>query len=468
MLRFYNSLTRRIENFAPIKEGKVGIYSCGPTVYWNQHIGHMYAYVQWDVLVRLLRFSGYKVTWIMNITDVGHMTSDEDIGEDKMEKGAKREGISVWEIAKKYTKQFTNSLEALNITPPDVLTRATEHIVKQIQLIEQMENRGFTYRTQTGIVFDTSKFSDYAKFANLDLDLQVAGSRVEVDPEKKSPWDFMLWITNQPKHIMQWDSPWGRGFPGWHIECTAMSTQYLGDKFDIHTGGIEHIPVHHTNEIAQGFGAFGAQTANYWLHNGHLLINNQKMSKSKGNMITVQDLIKERKNPLALRYLILNSHYKKGMNFTNEALNNAEKALKNLNSIVADLKTKHDDERVALSEDKLAKIDNFKSKFTEAINNDLNTPQALSVLWEVAKSSISSTDKLDLILLFDEVLGLKMLDVKTPSIAEIPAEIAALAQKRFQLRSDGKYDEADKLRQEIEAKGFTVKDTSQATEVVKK
>jgi len=331
-----------------------------------------------------------------------------------------------------------------------------------------MENRGFTYRTQTGIVFDTSKFSDYAKFANLDLDLQVAGSRVEVDPEKKSPWDFMLWITNQPKHIMQWDSPWGRGFPGWHIECTAMSTQYLGDKFDIHTGGIEHIPVHHTNEIAQGFGAFGAQTANYWLHNGHLLINNQKMSKSKGNMITVQDLIKERKNPLALRYLILNSHYKKGMNFTNEALNNAEKALKNLNSIVADLKTKHDDERVALSEDKLAKIDNFKSKFTEAINNDLNTPQALSVLWEVAKSSISSTDKLDLILLFDEVLGLKMLDVKTPSIAEIPAEIAALAQKRFQLRSDGKYDEADKLRQEIEAKGFTVKDTSQATEVVKK
>ena len=428
----------------------------------------MYAYVQWDVLVRLLRFSGYKVTWIMNITDVGHMTSDEDIGEDKMEKGAKREGISVWEIAKKYTKQFTNSLEALNITPPDVLTRATEHIVKQIQLIEQMENRGFTYRTQTGIVFDTSKFSDYAKFANLDLDLQVAGSRVEVDPEKKSPWDFMLWITNQPKHIMQWDSPWGRGFPGWHIECTAMSTQYLGDKFDIHTGGIEHIPVHHTNEIAQGFGAFGAQTANYWLHNGHLLINNQKMSKSKGNMITVQDLIKERKNPLALRYLILNSHYKKGMNFTNEALNNAEKALKNLNSIVADLKTKHDDERVALSEDKLAKIDNFKSKFTEAINNDLNTPQALSVLWEVAKSSISSTDKLDLILLFDEVLGLKMLDVKTPSIAEIPAEIAALAQKRFQLRSDGKYDEADKLRQEIEAKGFTVKDTSQATEVVKK
>ena len=468
MLRFYNSLTRRIENFAPIKEGKVGIYSCGPTVYWNQHIGHMYAYVQWDVLVRLLRFSGYKVTWIMNITDVGHMTSDEDIGEDKMEKGAKREGISVWEIAKKYTKQFTNSLEALNITPPDVLTRATEHIVKQIQLIEQMENRGFTYRTQTGIVFDTSKFSDYAKFANLDLDLQVAGSRVEVDPEKKSPWDFMLWITNQPKHIMQWDSPWGRGFPGWHIECTAMSTQYLGDKFDIHTGGIEHIPVHHTNEIAQGFGAFGAQTANYWLHNGHLLINNQKMSKSKGNMITVQDLIKERKNPLALRYLILNSHYKKGMNFTNEALNNAEKALKNLNSIVADLKTKHDDERVALSEDKLAKIDNFKSKFTEAINNDLNTPQALSVLWEVAKSSIPSTDKLDLILLFDEVLGLKMLDVKTPSIAEIPAEIAALAQKRFQLRSDGKYDEADKLRQEIEAKGFTVKDTSQATEVVKK
>jgi cysteinyl-tRNA synthetase len=293
MMKFYNTLTRKIEDFKPLKDKKVGIYSCGPTVYWNQHLGHMYAYIQWDTLVRFLRYSGFDVKWVMNITDVGHLTSDEDAGEDKMEKGAKREGLTVWQIAEKYTQQFIQSLELLNIQKPDVLAKATDHIQDQIELIKKIESNGFTYKTKTGLVFDTSKFPDYAKFAKLDLKRQKPGSRVEVDPEKKNPWDFLLWVTNQPSHIMQWDSPWGKGFPGWHIECTAMSTKYLGEKFDIHTGGIEHIPVHHTNEIAQAFGAFGHQTVNYWLHNGWLVFDGEKMSKSLGNNIVVTDLIKK-------------------------------------------------------------------------------------------------------------------------------------------------------------------------------
>jgi len=463
MLKLYNTLTKTLEEFRPIKAGKVGIYSCGPTVYWNQHIGHMYAYVQWDILVRYLRFQGYQVEWVMNITDVGHLTSDEDTGEDKMEKGAAREGKTVWEIADKYIKQFTDSLEALNITLPDEMPRATEHIARQIELIKLMEQNGFTYRTQTGIVFDTSKFDKYADFANLDLDKQIAGSRVEVDPEKKNPRDFMLWVTNQPNHIMQWDSPWGRGFPGWHLECTAMSTQYLGNQFDIHTGGIEHIPVHHTNEIAQGYGAFGAQTANYWLHNGHLLIDDQKMSKSKGNMFTVQDLEAKGIDPLALRYLILNSHYKKGMNFTFAALESAANSLQNLRSIVLDLKTPHADERTRLSEDKLKIIDDFRERFTAALDSDLNVSQALAVLWEAVKSNIPSPDKLDLALLFDEVLGLKLAESHSQPI---PSDIQALAAQRDQLRQAGDYQVADRLRQDLESRGFSVQDTPQGAKVI--
>jgi cysteinyl-tRNA synthetase len=268
MIRFYNTLTRKLEEFRPIKAGKVGIYSCGPTVYWNQHIGHMYAYVQWDALVRFLRWSGLSVKWVMNITDVGHLTSDADTGEDKMEKGAKREGLSVWQVADKYLAQFKESLKLVNVYPPDVLCRATDHIADQIRLIQLIESHGFTYQTEKGLVFDTSKFPNYACFAKLDLDKQKLASRqeVEIDPGKRQPWDFFLWVVDS-HHQMQWDSPWGRGYPGWHIECTAMSSKYLGERFDLHTGGKEHIPVHHTNEIAQAYGAFGHSTANYWLHN---------------------------------------------------------------------------------------------------------------------------------------------------------------------------------------------------------
>jgi len=457
MIKFYNTLTRKLEEFKPIKAGEVGIYSCGPTVYWNQHIGHMYAYVHWDALTRFLKFAGFKVKWVMNLTDVGHLTSDEDVGEDKMEKGAKREGLSVWQIADKYTAQFKESMALLNIQLPDVLCRATEHIKEQIELIKLIEKNGFTYKTKTGLVFDTGKFSDYAKFSRLDLSKQVAGARVEVDTEKKKPWDFLLWVTNQPKHTMQWDSPWGRGFPGWHIECTAMSTKYLSQQFDIHTGGKEHIPVHHTNEIAQGFGAFGRQTANLWLHNEWLTFKGEKISKSTGNFILVNELIEKGYDPLALRYLILNSHYRKGLDFSWEALDFASTTLENLRSLVREYR-ETGEKRAQLSSANLAKIEKYQQQFSKALANDLNFPQALAVVWETVKSNIPSVDKLDLLLDFDQVLGLNLANV---SKIEIPAEIKKLAKKRLVLRKQENWSEADKIRQQIEDQGFTIEDTDQ-------
>ncbi len=448
-----NTLTKKKEKFTPNIPGEVGIYSCGPTVYWNQHIGHMYAYVQWDVLVRFLRYVGNEVKWVMNVTDVGHMTSDEDIGEDKMEKGAKREGLTVWQIADKYIAQFKNSMSLLGINPPDVLCRATENIPEQIKLNQLIEKNGFTYTTKKGLIYDTSKFPDYPKFGNLNLEEMKTGSDVEVDPDKKMPWDFFLWAIN-PSHIMKWESPWGEGYPGWHIECTAMSTKYLGNNFDIHTGGIEHIAVHHTNEIAQGFAAFGKHTANYWLHNGWLMgSGGEKMSKSLGNFVTAQELVEKGYDPLAMRYLILTSHYKKGLNFSYESLESAQNALNNLRGLVSNLKSS---ERNTLSAEKENKIDEYRQKFVAALSDDLNAPQALATLWEVLKSNIPSTDKYDLVISFDEILGLKL---SQPVVQKtIPDEIKKLLNKREELRREKKFEEADKIRKQIEEAGFDVKD----------
>jgi cysteinyl-tRNA synthetase len=465
-VRLYNTLTHKIEEFRPIKEPNVGIYSCGPTVYWNQHIGHMYAYVQWDILVRFLRYLGYKVTWVMNITDVGHMTSDCDSGEDKMEKGAKREGLSVWQIADRYIKQFLDSMDSLNINRPNVLCRATDHIQEQINLIKEIEKNGFTYKTKTGLVFDTSKFPGYANFAGLNLTKQNAGERVEVDPEKKQPWDFLLWVTNQPNHIMQWDSPWGRGFPGWHIECTAMSVKYLGERFDIHTGGKEHIPIHHTNEIAQGFGAFGHQTASFWLHNEWFTMKGEKISKSLGNMILVTDIIEKGFDPLALRYLIFSSHFRTGMDFTWDALKAAQNGLKNLQQIARNLLVTKV-ERESLSEEKLSKIDKTRLQFEDALENDLNVPEALAVTWSLLKSNIPARDKYDLLMHFDSVLGLRLDQLKLPEDAPVPKEIMELANKREQLRKERKWEEADQVRREILKKGYAIEDNPSGPKIIK-
>ena len=464
-IKLFNTLTRQKETLKTIKRGRVGIYSCGPTVYWNQHIGHMYAYVQWDSSVRILRYLKYKVKWVMNITDVGHLTSDEDSGEDKMEKGAKREGISVWQIAEKYIEQFKESLRLLNINGPDVLCRATEHIQEQIELIKKIEKNGFAYKTPTGLVFDTSKFPGYADFANLKLDKQFSGNRVEIDPKKRNPWDFLLWITNQPNHIMQWNSPWGNGFPGWHIECTAMSAKYLGKKFDIHTGGKEHIPIHHTNEIAQAFGAFGRQTANFWIHNEWLMFNNEKMSKSLGNNVLVSDLQVKGFNPLALRYLILTSHYRQGLNFTWESLEASQTALNRLYEASSRLLIQEQGQLKG----KKSEMKEWQIKFEEALMNDLGLAQALAISWEMLKSHLSNEQKYKLLLDWDKVFGLEIEKAsKNIPPVEVPGDIESLIKERELARQQRQWEKADEIRKKIEAAGFLIEDLSSGPKIIKK
>ena len=452
---FYNTATRKKEEFKPIEEGKVGIYSCGPTVYWNQHIGHMYAYTQWGTLVNFLRYVGYDVKWVMNVTDVGHMTSDEDAGEDKMEKGAKREGLSVWDIAKKYEKQFVESLDLFNIQRPDVICRATEHVPEQIDLAKKIEKNGFAYLTKTGLVYDTAKFADYAKFANLKLNEMDSGARVGVDEDKKNPWDFLLWVTNQPNHIMKWPSPWGEGFPGWHIECTAMSTKYLGENFDIHTGGIEHIGVHHTNEIAQGYGAFGHQTANYWMHNAWLTLRGgEKMSKSLGNGYTAKQLGEMGYDPLAHKLLVLTSHYRKGLEFSLESLKASQTALFKLRNLVANWP------------DGGMVDESYKIKFVELLSDDLQISEAIALIWKLTKDEkISDKDKKTTILDFDRVLGLKLNEIKIEE--EIPVEIETLAKERMAAKVAKNWAESDRLRDLIKSKGYLVEDSTESYKIRK-
>jgi len=466
VIYLHNTLGNKKEEFKPIRPNEVGIYSCGPTVYWNQHIGHMYAYVQWDALVRSFNYLGYKTKWVMNLTDVGHLTGENegnaDSGEDKMEKGAEREGLSVWEIADKYILQFKESLKKLNITEPDVLCRATEHIPEQIDLIKKIESNGFTYTTRSGVIFDTAKFPDYHKFARLKLENQKTGIRIETDKEKKKPWDFMLWFINQPNHIMKWESPWGTGFPGWHVECTAMSTKYLGETFDIHTGGKEHIPVHHTNEIAQGFGAFGHQTANYWLHNEWMLFNEQKISKSLGNSILVSDLVEKNYNPLSLRYLILTTHYRTGINFTWESLEAAQTAYLKLKEIVFELKKETEKSPTPLDQ---KNFDKNKKEFEECLADDINIAKSIGLVWQIIKSKeINPKTKYELLLDFDKVLGLNLDET---SETKIPKNIKNLIEERKTARDNKDFEKSDKLREKIEQNGFVVKDTAEGVVVYK-
>jgi len=381
----------------------------------------------------------------MNLTDVGHMTSDEDAGEDKMEKGAKREGVSVWDIAKKYEKQFGESLEAFNIQRPDILCRATEHIPEQIELAQKIEKNGFTYLTKTGLVFDTSKFPDYAKFANLKLNEMDSGARVVVDKEKKNPWDFLLWVINQPEHIMKWPSPWGEGFPGWHLECTAMSTKYLGETFDIHTGGIEHIGVHHTNEIAQGFGAFGHQTANYWMHNAWLTLKGgEKMSKSLGNGYTAMQLKEMGFDPLAFKYLALTSHYRKGLEFSLDSLRASQTALFKLRNLITEWP-----EGGVIDE-------GYRRGFIKVLADDLQIPEAIALVWKMVKDEkVDLKDKKTTLLGLDKVLGLKLGE----EVEEIiPEEVKKLAKERLRARMDKNWVESDRLRNLIKEKGYVVED----------
>jgi cysteinyl-tRNA synthetase len=455
VLKIYNTLTRKKEIFKSIKKGEVGIYGCGPTVYWYQHIGNIYRYIFEDVLVRTLLFNNYKVNHVINITDVGHLTSDADEGEDKMLKAIKREGMelsedSMLKIAKKYTDVFKEDLWKVNIIKPDYWPKATEHIKEQIDLIKRLEKNGCTYNTDVGVIFDTSKYKDYGKLANLNVKELKAGSRVKVDNERKNKSDFALWITNQPNHIMLWDSPWGKGFPGWHIECSAMSMKYLGEQFDIHTGGEEHIPVHHTNEIAQSECATKKKPwVKFWVHLRWLVINGGKMSKSLGNVYLLSELEEKGYKPLEFRYFCLGGHYRKNLNFTLENLDNAKNSYGRLKNITLELK-----------EDKKINKE-YIEEFENAINDDLDMPKALQVLWKLVRDD-KAEGKYQTIKKMDEVFGLKLLEKEK---IEIPAEVKKLAEERETARKNKEWKKSDELRDKINKLGFVINDTPNGWEI---
>jgi cysteinyl-tRNA synthetase len=445
MLKIYNTLSRSIEEFQPIVPSHVGMYSCGPTVYDYQHIGHMRRYVGDDILIRVLKANGFAVHHVMNITDVGHLVSDSDTGEDKMEKGAKKFGLSVWDISKKFEKQFKDSCELLNIALPKDLMHATDYIPEQIELVKKLEEKGFTYKTSDGIYFDTSKFPDYFKLSRQNPEELIGGARVDLG-EKKNISDFALWKLSPvgEKRQMEWESPWGVGFPGWHIECSAMSMKALGPHFDIHTGGIDHISIHHTNEIAQSEAATDETFANYWIHHAFLTVDGQKMSKSLGNFYTVEDVKAKGFDPMALRYLYLQTHYRQEMNFTWESLDAAQTALNKLRRYFLD------------SKEGSSKL---PATFEEALNEDLNISKALAIVWENS-SHLSRTDFEKI----DDVFGLELMRYKERKI-EIPAAVQELLEKREEARKNKDFDRSDELRNQISNLGFEVMDTPSGQQV---
>lgn len=453
-LFLFNTLTRRKEKFVPLEEGRVRMYCCGPTVYNYAHIGNLRTYIFEDLLKRTLLFNGFKVKHIVNITDVGHLTSDADEGEDKMLKGARREKRTVWQIADYYTKAFQRDIKALNLLEPDLWPKATNHITEQINQIKQLEKKGFTYRTDDGLYFDTSKLKDYGKLARLKKEELQAGKRVELK-EKKNITDFALWkfSLKDKKREMEWESPWGVGFPGWHIECSAMSIKYLGEQFDLHCGGIDHIPVHHTNEIAQAEAATGKKPwVNYWLHGEFLIIGKEnKMAKSGENFVTLATLGDKGFDPLDYRYFCLGTHYRKPLMFSYEALEGAKIARKKLNEAVLAIKK----EESVVKNPKL--VNQYQKQFTEEVNDDLNIPQALATLWELIKEkNLSSTEKYDLLLEFDKIFALDLDKVKAD---KIPAEIMELAEEREAARKKKNWKKADQIRRIVQEKGYMIGDT---------
>jgi cysteinyl-tRNA synthetase len=454
-LQLFNTLTRKKEAFTPLNPPSVGFYSCGPTVYWFQHIGNLRTYVFNDILKRVLIYDGFKVKHVMNYTDVGHLTSDADEGEDKMEKAALREHKSASEIAGHYATVFEEDCRKLNIIPPTVTCKATEHIPEQIALVQTLEAKGFTYRTSDGIYFDTAKLPDYGALGRIDTEGLEAGKRIDM-AEKRNKTDFALWkFSEEPgKRQQEWDSPWGLGFPGWHIECSAMSSKYLGNQFDIHTGGEDHIQVHHTNEIAQSEAAFGIKPwVKYWLHGAFLTFKGEKVSKSKGGLYTISELEEQGYSALDYRYLCLNTHYKKQLSFSLEVLDGAKNTFARLSNIIIDLKTKVDS-------NESEKIQEYRRQFQECIDDDLNMPQALSVLWNVLRdTALGSTEKLSLALEFDQVFGLGLVDLKTASVT-VDKDIEILLKLREKARKEKDFKKADEIRELLKRRGLTVDDTS--------
>ncbi len=455
-MKIYNTLTRKKEEFQPLDVKEVRMYSCGPTVYQYAHIGNLRTYVFMDILRRVLQYNGYKLKHVMNITDVGHLVSDADEGEDKMMKTAKEQKKSPWEIAEYYTGVFFNDARALNIQTPEVVSKATDHIPEMIEFVEGLVEKGYGYETGDGVYFDIGRFKGYGKLSRIDLEEQMAGARVEVNEEKHHPADFALWKKAPREHIMQWPSPWGMGYPGWHIECSAMGRKYLGDVFDIHTGGVDHIPIHHENEIAQSEALLGKPAVRYWMHGEFLLVDNGKMSKSLGNTYTVANLKEKGYSPLAYRYLCLNAHYRNKLNFTWDAIHSAQVSLDRL--LEGALAQKNGRDEVEKET-----VEAFLREFEEAVNDDLNIPKALGIVWNVIRYPKKSGVLFDLLVRMDSILGLEIADVreKEEKTEEAAPEIEELINQRQQARKEKNWKLADEIRDKLKDMGIALEDTPQ-------
>ena len=463
-IKLYNTLTKKKEDFVPLNGNEVRMYSCGPTVYSYAHIGNFRSYVFVDNLRRTLEYNGYKLKHVMNITDVGHLESDADEGEDKMVKAAKKEHKSPYEIADFYTKAFFKDMDKLHIERPEIIAKATDHIPEMLEFVKEIMKNGYAYETSTAIYFDVSKLDKYPVLSNRNFEDQIAGARVDVDPEKKNPYDFAIWIKAPANHIMKWDSPWGPSYPGWHLECSAMSRKYLGEVFDIHTGGVDHIPTHHENEIAQSKGAFGKIPAKTWMHVEFLQVNGGKMSKSLGNVYTISELQEKGIEPLAFKLFCYTAHYRTKLNFTFEGALSSQKALNRLRESY--IKHKNGTKKIDKSI-----VDEYKDQFLKAVNDDLNIPLAMSIVWEVARNDCKSKELADLMLEFDKVLGLDLVNsenyIKEQSNIEIPDEIKELLEKRKKAREEKNWTLSDEIRDEIKSKGYVVKDTKDGMTVEK-
>jgi len=466
-LTFYNTLTRKKEEFHSIDENRVRMYSCGPTVYSYAHIGNFRTYIFMDTLRRVLKYNGYELKHVMNITDVGHLESDADEGEDKMEKAARKEKKDPYEIANFYTEIFLKDMGKLNIDKPEIITKATENISQMIEYVKEIIKNGYAYETSKGIYFDISKLDKYPVLSNRKLDDQIAGARVDVDPEKKNPYDFALWIKAPENHIMKWESPWGLSYPGWHLECSTMGRRFLGEEFDIHTGGVDHIPTHHENEIAQSKGATGKIPAHVWMHCEYLQVDGGKMSKSLGNTYTISQLEEKGISPLAFKLFCFTAHYRNKLNFTFEGAYGAQKALERLYDSYKKNVNGVDD----VDEDI---IKEYEERFLAYINDDMNMPGAMSVVWEIARNAKKSIKFADLLLKFDKVLGLDMknaenylLEFKHEESEELPEEIKALVEERKQARAEKNWAKSDEIRDRIISLGYSIKDTKDGI-IVKK
>lgn len=458
----YNTLTRKKEKFVPIDKEEVRIYSCGPTVYKDATIGNMRTNIFQDVLRRVLKYNGYKIKHVMNITDVGHLVSDGDEGEDKMLKSAREEKKTPLEIAKHYTKLFFEDLKELNIETPEIICKATDHIQEMLEYVKKLVENGYAYETSTAIYFDVSKLDKYPILSNHNVEEQKAGARVDVDLEKRNPYDFALWIKAPENHLMKWESPWGPSYPGWHIECSAMGKKYLGEQFDIHTGGIDLIPTHHENEIAQSKGACGKIPANYWLHGEYLLINGGKMSKSLGNVYLIKDIKERGYDPVVYKLFCYSANYRNKINFTWEAIESTSKSLERLRKGYKIHKEGKDE----LNEEDIKNLSNIENGFHEAINDDMNIPLAMSFVWSAIRYEKKSSKIAELLIKFDTVLGLEI-EKEDKSEIQIPEEILKLVEERNIAREEKNWQESDRIRDLLQEKGYVVKDTKEGTKICK-